>query len=246
MVWLVGVVLYSVFWFSLMFLIISFFRSSAFNAICAAGCWLLFLLIIPAVLNVWMTAKFPVDTTHLAELTRRTGLENENDEKEQAEVLSEFLKYNPQYKTSDSLLYNNRPAKVYAAFTALKDSHSKKDVDEYKQQIAKRNQWVNQFLWVNPAVNMQDAFALISKTDLTTFLDYQSALTTFHKKITSFYFNRLFWDKPIAKEDYSKRPVFKMKENDDRWEMVLYSFLKISTISIFIGIIGFIKMKKIN
>ncbi|SNY95428.1 DUF3526 domain-containing protein [Flagellimonas pacifica] len=246
LLWLVGVILYSAFWFGLMFLIISFFKSSAFNAICAAGCWLLFLLVIPAILNVWMTTKFPVDTIHLAELTRRTGLENENDEKERAEVLSEFLKYNPQYKGSDSLFHNNEYAKVYAAFTTLKDSHSKKDVDAYSQLISKRNQWVNQFLWINPAVNMQDAFALISKTDLNTFLNYQFALTTFHKKITSFYFEKLFWDKPITQEDYSKRPIFKMKENDQRWNMVLYSFLKIVIITFLFGIMGFKKMKKVT
>lgn len=240
--WLVGVILYSAFWFSLMYLIISFYKSSAFNAICAAGCWLLFLLVVPAVLNVWMTTKFPIDTTHLAELTRRTGLENEDDEKERAEVLSEFLKYNPQYKASD----NNENAKIYAAFSALKDRHSKKDVDAYGQQIRERNQWVNQFLWINPAVNMQDAFALISMTDLNTFLNYQSALTIFHKKITSFYYDRLFLDKPITQEDYSKRPVFKMKTNDKRWNMVLNSFFKISLISLLLGIIGFIKMKKLT
>ena len=244
--WLAGVILYSAFWFSLMFLIISFFKSSAFNAICAAGCWLLFLLVIPAVLNVWMISKYPIDTTHLAELTRRTGLENENDEKEQTEVLSEFLEHNPKYKASDSLFNNNRYAKVYAAFTALKDSHSKKDVDAYNSQIGKRNKWVNQFLWINPAVNMQDAFTLISKTDLNTFLNYQSALTKFHKDITSFYYDRLFWDKSITQEDYSKRPVFKMKESNERWSMVLFSFLKIALILVLIGLVGFMKMKKIT
>ena len=242
--WLIGVILYCAFWFSLLFLIISFSRSSAFNAICAAGCWLVFLLVVPAVLNVWMTAKFPINTTHLAELSRRTGLENENDEKERTAVLSEFIKFNPQYKASDSLFHNNQRAKVYAAFTVLKDSHSKKDVDAYAFQINKRNNWVNQFLWINPAVNMQDAFALISKTDLTTFLNYQSALTTFHKEITSFYFDRLFWDKSISQEDYSKRPVFKMKQHNNRWNMVLNSFLKITLISIVLGITGFLKMKK--
>ena len=242
--WGVGVILYCAFWFSLMFLIIGFFKSSAFNAICAAGFWLLFLLVIPAILNVWIITKFPIDTTHLAELTRRTGLENENDEKERAEVFFEFLELNPQYRASDSLYHNNKDAKVYAAFTVLKDNHSKKDVDTYSLQIEKRNQWVNQFLWINPAVNMQDTFAMISKTDLNTFLNYQSALSTFHKKITTFYFDRLFWDKPITQDDYSKRPVFKMKANDKRWNVVFYSFFKISLISLLFGLIGFIKMKK--
>ncbi|PKV50174.1 hypothetical protein ATE84_2224 [Aquimarina sp. MAR_2010_214] len=45
-------------------------------------------------------------------------------------------------------------------------------------------------------------------------------------------------------EDYSERPVFKMKENDNRWSMVLYSFLKITLISLLFGIMGFMKMKK--
>ncbi len=241
--WFAGVILYSAFWFSLMFLIISFLKSSAFNAISAAGCWLLFLLVIPAVLNVWVTAKFPTDTTGLAELTRRTGLENENDEKEQMAVLSEFLEHNPKYKGSDSLFDTNRNAKVYAAFTALKDSHNKKQVDVYSEQILQRNHWVNQFLWINPSVSMQDAFTLISKTDFNTFLNFKSSLAVFHKKITSFYFEKLFLDKKITQKDYSKLPVFVSKDNNERWTTVLFSFMKISIISIFITTVAFMKMK---
>lgn len=241
--WVMGVVAYCAFWFALMFLIVSFRKNSSFNAITAAGCWLLMLIVIPAVLNVVVTIKYPLSSATLAGLTRRTGLENEDDEEESRGVIMEILTHRPELAGSDSLLKNNMLPKAYAAFTTLKDINSQKEVDHYNIQVAKRNEWTSRFNWLSPAVNMQDVLAHIAETDLNTFLRFQDALADFHREITDFYFTRLFWDKPILLEDYSKLPVFKMPEPEGQWLTVWPGLGKVALAAGVAFIFGFINMK---
>ena len=241
--WITGGIVYCAFWFGLMFLVISFRKSSAFNAITAAGGWLLFLIVIPAVLNVIVTVKYPLSSATLAGLTRRTGLENEDDEEESREVVMEFLAHKPELAGSDSLLNNNMLPKAYAAFTSLKDINSQQKVDHYNAQVAKRNAWTSRFHWLSPAVNMQEMLAHIAETDLNTFLRFQDALADFHGEITNFYFKRLFWDKPILLEDYTNLPVFDMPETRNRWDTVWLGLGKISVAAALTFVLGFIRMK---
>ena len=242
--WLTGVVVYCAFWFGLLFLMISFRQSSAFNAITAVGCWLLLLIVIPAVLNLMVTVKYPLSSATLAGLTRRTGLENENDEEESREVIREFLAHKPELAGSDSLMKNNMLPKAYAAFTALKDVNKQQQVDHYNAQVAKRNAWASRFHWLSPAVNMREVSAHITETDLNTFLRFQDALADFHGEITDFYFTRLFWDKLIVPGDYARLPAFEMPENDHRWTTVWRGLGRIFLAAGMAFAFGFIRTKK--
>lgn len=241
--WMAGVVVYMSFWFGLLFFIVSFRKNSAFNAITAAGCWLVFLIVIPAVLNVIVTTKYPLSSATLAGLTRRTGLENEDDEEEAREVIMEFLAHKPALAGSDSLIGNNMLSKAYAAFTSLKDINSQQEVDQYNAQVVKRNEWTARFHWLSPAVNMQEALAHIAETDLNTFLRFQDALVSFHGEITDFYFTRIFWDRPIVLEDYEVLPVFRMTTTDDRWIIVWLGLGKIAGAAIIVFMLGFLRLK---
>ncbi|MFT6215768.1 MAG: ABC-2 type transport system permease protein [Roseivirga sp.] len=244
--WLTGVVVYCAFWFFFLFLIVSFRKSSSFNAITAAGCWLILLIVIPAILNVLVSTKYPLNSATLASLTRRTGLENEDDEEESREVIAEFFAHKPELAASDSLIQNSLMTKTYAAFSALKDIKSQKQVDHYNAQVKNRDSWTSNFHWLSPAVNMQETFAHITQTDLNTFLQFQDALANFHGDITGFYFNRLFWDKLIVLEDYQQLPVFHMSISENRWPTVWGSLGKIGLTAILVFLFGFVNMKKVN
>lgn len=241
-IWVLSTITYCAFWFGLMFLIVSFRKNSAFNAISAAGCWLFFLIIIPAVLNVIVTIKYPLSSAKLAGITRRTGLDNEDDDEESREVIMEFFSHRPDLAGSDSLIENNLMPKAYAAFTTLKDLNNQRTVDYYNAQVAKRNEWTSQFHWLSPSVNMQHVLTHIAQTDLHTFLSFQDSLVAFHKEITNFYFVRLFWDKPLLLEDYSKLPEFKTPEIKDRWTVAWWGVGQISLISSIGLLLGFFKM----
>ncbi|WP_103071809.1 DUF3526 domain-containing protein [Aquimarina sediminis] len=242
--WLLSVIIYCAFWFAVLFCIISFKMNSSFTAITAAGVWLLFLIVIPAILNVWVSTKYPLDSISLAEITRRTSLENEDDDNEAKEVIHEFLEHKPNLRGSDSLLHNNTLAKAYAALTSLKDIHHKKDVDAYNNQVYQRNQKIADLHWINPAVNMQGIFIHIAKTDLNTFHQFHTSIESFHSKISDFYFQKLFWDKQIREEDYSQLPSFTIKKDEVKWStLIMLGIMKVAITMILFLWIGYAKMK---
>ena len=90
---------------------------------------------------------------------------------------------------------------------------------------------------------MQHLHAQMVKTDLRTFLRFHEGLANFHSNITDFYFSRLFWDKPILREDYSNLPEFEMPEIQDRWEAIWIGIGKIMLMAVLVFGTGYIKMK---
>ena len=242
--WLSIVVAYSGFWFGLCYLINSFRKSSSFNAVAAIGCWLLFLIIIPTVLNVVASSKYPLNSATLAGLTRRNSMENDDQEKVMRELVVKYLKHRPDLQGDSKGIENNLMAKGYASFTSLGDIKNKEVVDKYNSQVAKRNDWTTRLQWLSPAINMQNSLALIAKTDLTTFLLFQTDLANFHKKITDFYFTRLFRDQPIKQEDYNQLPTFSLSENHNRWKSVWLSITKIFLAGILITVLGYFRFLK--
>lgn len=237
--WMSGVLVYCGFWFALMFLIVSFRKNSSFNALTAVAGWLLFLIVIPSILNVFVTTKYPLNSATLAGLTRRTGLENDDQEEVQREVIMEYLAHKPALAGSDSLIKDNMAAKAYAAFTSLKDIDSQGEVDHYNDQVVKRNKWTASFNWLSPAVNMQDMLAHVAETDVNTFLHFQASLIDFHEDITDFYFTRLFWGKPILLDDYAKLPTYKEQEVKGRWKTVWLGLGKIAIAAVLAFLFGY-------
>ena len=217
MAWCILTVGYCLFWFGLLFFIIAFRQSTSFNAICAIGAWVLILIIIPAVLNTIIEHNYPLNSNELAGLTRRTGLEDETDVEESKEVISEFLKYRPEYAKDSSLYTQNLMSKAYASFTFLKDTESKKIVDSYNKSIQGRSQWESNFSWANPAVTAQQTFSRIAHTDLANYMVFQTEIAGFHKDVQDFYFQRLFADATIKQEDYDNRPYFETSLGETNW-----------------------------
>lgn len=237
--WLITVLFYLSFWFSLLLFIISLNKSSPFNAITAAGCWLLFLIVIPAVLNMITTLNYPDDSTELAGVVRRQGLENEENEEELTKVIDEYLKHHPELHSNDSSFQSKLLAKAYASFSQLNDLKHKKIVDAYTDNVLLRDDLANSFNLINPAVNTQNIFTQIAETNLSTYLNFQKSLETFHQEIIRFYYPKLFKNQPIRQADYKQLPVYEMKVNQN-WSSIYFNLLQLLLAGSIFFIIGFI------
>lgn len=237
--WVLTILTYHLFWFGLLFLIVGLNRNSSFNAITAVGCWLLFLLIIPGVLNLALTAAYPLDSAALAGIVRRTGFSNENDDRESRKVISEYITYLPELFQGDSTFQPNLLAKAYAAYTQLNDVKFHKQVDEYQTHVKSRNVMADHFDVVNPAVNAQNAFTGIAETDLRTYLNFQESIRQLHQQIVAFYIPRLYRNDSIAIDDYAKRPVYQPVQTQNKWQVVVLRQLQLAGSGIVLFLIGF-------
>ncbi|GAA3635795.1 DUF3526 domain-containing protein [Flavivirga jejuensis] len=226
--WLSVVLCYLSFWFALMFFLISLKKNSSLTAISAASLWLLFLIVLPAVLNVYANIMYPIDNTSLADVTRRRSLENEEDLDEAKAVVLEYLQNRNDLKGVDSLLNVNIMAKAYAAFTALNDNHHRKEVSDYFNQIMLRQKRISLFRWANPAVNTQEILNEIVESDSEIFQSFYLSIESFHKDITSFYVDKLFLNKEITSKDYETLPKFNLKtDSQDRNQKIRNGLIEV-------------------
>lgn len=226
--WISAILCYLSFWFALMFLLISLKKNSSLTAISAASLWLLFLIVLPAVLNVFANLMYPIDNTSLTDVTRRRSLENEDDPNEAKAVVFEYLQHRDDLKGADSLIDVNTMAKAYASFTALNDIHHRKEVSDYFAQIRRRQKWVSLFKWANPAVNTQAILNKIVETDSEIFQSFYQSIEGFHNDITSFYFDKLFLNKQIINKDYDALPRFHLNiDETDRNQKITNGLMEV-------------------
>ncbi|MEP5340894.1 MAG: DUF3526 domain-containing protein [Algibacter sp.] len=243
--WISAVLCYLSFWFALMFLLISLKKNSSLTAISAASLWLLFLIVLPAVLNVYANIVYPIDNTSLADVTRRRSLENEEDLDEAKAVVLEYLQSRNDLKGADSLLHINTMAKAYAAFTALNDNHHRKEVSDYFTQIRLRQKKISLFRWANPAVNTQGVLNEIVESDSEIFQSFYQSIESFHKDITRFYVDKLFLNKEITSKNYEALPKFNLKiDSENRNQKIKNGLLEIMVTSLLIFALSWLLFNK--
>ncbi len=245
-IWLVGVFMYCSFWFGVMLLIIGLKMSSAFNAIMSLGIWLVLLIVIPAVLNIWVTIQYPIDNTPLAAISRRNSMDNENDPNEAHQIIQDFFRQDPRYYRPKDSVSNNLAAKAYAGLTSLQDIHNTLHVTTYRHQVRQRDLWTKKMNWISPAINIQELFNQVGHTDVSSYQHFQQSIKIFHDQITAFYFKKLFWDKKIQQSDYKNRPVFRLVEGKTLRFYALMDLGKIVGAFFLFATIGWLLLKRKN
>jgi ABC-2 type transport system permease protein len=207
--WLLITWSYTVCWFALLLLVNAFRRSSAFNALCSLGVWLLFLVVIPALLNLSFTDEKQADPTKLTDFIRRQqGLGESKQEK--LEVLERFYKLYPQYRHTDTAAaVRFLEFQAYSAYVTLTDAAAKPSVDAYYQHVWDRHQKIAAFHLVNLAVNTQNLLNILAHSGLEDTFTFRQSITAFHRQLCHFCFEPLFAGRLMTKADFDHIPVFK-------------------------------------
>lgn len=206
--WLLVTGSYTACWFALLLLVNAFRRSSAFNALCSLGAWLLFLVVIPALLNLSFTDEKQADPTKLTDFIRRQqGLGESKQEK--LAVLERFYRLYPQYRNKDTAAaVRFLEFQAYSAYVTLTDAAAKPSVDAYYQQVWDRQQQIAAFNLLNPAVNTQHLLNTLAHSGLEDAFAFRESITAFHRQLCHFCFEPLFAGRMMTKADFNHIPVF--------------------------------------
>lgn len=206
--WMLIALSYTVCWFGLLLLINAFNRSSAFNAMSSLGLWLLFLVVIPALLNLSFSDEQQADPTRLTDFIRRRQGLGESKQEKQA-VLDRFYRQYPGYKPVDTAASARFfEFQAYSAFVTLLDAEAKPAVDAYYQQVWDRHQQIAGFRFINPAVNTQNLFNALGHTGLEDAFQFRRSIAAFHRQLCHFCYDPLFAGRMMTKADLNHIPVF--------------------------------------
>lgn len=216
LLWVFTATIYVLFWFALMLLILTFHKTSSFNAFVALSCWTFLLVILPSFINTLTASNTYISNTHLSGFTRRRSF-SDHSEAGMSQLIREFIKRHPKMlKDSSIILSGDKGGKAYAAFVEQADMEAYPVFEDYKTKVMSRNAALEWFAALSPAVNAQTIFNKIAGSDRLAFFMYQDALRKYHLDIVDYYQYKIFYNVRLTKEDYRKGgPVFQFKPTTD-------------------------------
>ncbi len=200
--WMLGLsMLYVLFWFTLTFFIISFKKSSGFNALLLLSVWLVLIVFIPAGINSYISSKYPVPEALNTAIAQRDGYHVKWDTDKLATV-KKFYKHYPQFKkygypTDGFWLW-------YYAMQQMGDDDSKKERDALNEKIKLREQISKQIASVIPNMHLQLVFNQLAGTGMSQQMDYLEATDVFHEKLRLFFYPKIFEGKHADTIDWNQ------------------------------------------
>jgi ABC-2 type transport system permease protein len=202
--WLGLVGLYCLFWVGVVLLVTAWQRSSSFNAVVLLGVWLGLLVLVPSLLNVYVTAARPVPQGLALTMQQREAIHGGWDQPK-AETMTRFFVDYPQWR--DTTTIKERFVwRWYYAFQYLGDKSAAPQATAYAQGLRQRYDLVGRLAWLSPAIVLQTSLNALAGSDLPAHLAFQQSATRYHDALRAFYYPFLFGQRPFTHADYSREP----------------------------------------
>jgi ABC-2 type transport system permease protein len=192
------------FWVGVVLLVTAWQRSSSFNAVALLGVWLGLLVLVPSLLNVYVTAARPVPQGLALTMQQREAIHGGWD-RPKAETMSHFFADYPQYR--DTAAIKERFVwRWYYAFQYLGDKSAAPLATAYSQGLSQRYDLVSRLAWLSPAIALQTSLNALAGSDLPTHLAFQQSASRYHDALRAFYYPFLFGKRSFTHADYAREP----------------------------------------
>jgi len=213
---LLGILLaYMLFWFALAFLINLWVGSSAKNAVALLGLWVMFVLLIPSVLNQLGNTLYPMPSRNLMINEMRT-MKAEVTER-QDEILDNFLRDHPEYALNDTTQNRGFYHRYMASQKLIKEELAPL-VSSYEEQLQNQQGWIGKFKWLSPAIMVQESLNNIAGTSTEDYENYRKQVTHFAGEWRGHFMPFLYNNQEFSQKDYTNLPSFKYKKaKENTW-----------------------------
>lgn len=238
---LVLTVAYILFWFILAFVVNINVGTSAKNAIALIGLWLMFVLLLPSMVNQIGSTLYPMPSRTL--MINKMRVIKVETAKRQDEILDNFLRDHPEYAINDP----NQSRRFYHRYVASQNMVKQElepVVSEFENQLGKQQSWIEGLKWVSPAIIMQQALNGISNSSTKDYEHYRLQVMNFAETWRQHLIPFLYNNQPFTTNDYKDLPSFSFKPFE--FKGGLYAAWLIILIATIIGAIGFVVRLKSN
>ncbi|MGB4771626.1 MAG: ABC transporter permease subunit [Chitinophagaceae bacterium] len=225
--WLLVSVSYILFWFALCWLMVSLRLSSAVTALSLTGAWILFLFIIPGLVNNYISTKYPLSsrTALVNALNERTAaLWDEPDTAHQAVLYREYPtlappSIQPLWTATDSYdslgkseAVDKRYNKKLMLWHYTLDRSIRKQVRAYEQQLETKEKAAHDFAWIHPAMAAQRGLTLAAASGEDHQALFRKATEEYRDSIFRMTVSNVFLDRKMTRDDYLRYGKFDMQQ----------------------------------
>ncbi|MFT7482167.1 MAG: ABC-2 type transport system permease protein [Oceanospirillaceae bacterium] len=242
--WLLSTVLYITFWFGVVFAINNLQRNSAFNAFSLLGTWLVIVVVIPALTNLYLSISYASPPRNdLTQAIRH----------EYGEIWEKYYDKNHRYQTAVKLgqkypelksdTASNWSDKYSLASYDFYDEKLLPYFDKYTQLNQQKSDVGNAMSAFSAAALTQNIYNSLAQTDSKRHLQFQEEIRGFHTELKLFFYRYVYQNKTFPKSDFEKIPQFESKQNPaPKATRLPMLYLALSTL--FVWTIGFVLIKK--
>ncbi|MDI9337563.1 MAG: ABC transporter permease subunit [Alphaproteobacteria bacterium] len=223
--WLLTTALYFTFWFGIILIIAKLSKSSSIDALSLVCCWILFVLIIPTVINLFLTNFYPPSPRYDISHTIRHEYEGiwSNFDKRYHVAQS---RHSDNSETTDSSKLND-----IKEISVLFDSYDEKLgplFTKYEKLTLDKEAIGQELSLLSSAALTQQIYNCLANTDAKSYFNFLEDVKTFHKELKDFFFKKIFNDQLFTKADFAKIPNYHFKpENTPKhaFKSILYLFI---------------------
>lgn len=187
---------YCLFWVAIMTALIWLRRRADLTAIMGLGIWLGFTLIMPALLNLVVSAKAPAPNRSVLTHEIRT-LNGENWEAPKAAVLQRFNELYPDYQATDTTNFDQW---YYASFTLLDEKANTLNT-QFEAQVQERQALIDRWDWLAPAALVHERLSALAGTDRDSHLRFVRDTHAYHHELKRLYYKRIYAGEQFSMQD---------------------------------------------
>lgn len=227
---------YLSFWFAVSFAVNVFGTSSGKNAIVLLSLWIIFVLVIPAIINQTANTLYPTPSrVALLDEIRQTKKELG---KKQDKVLDEYLRNHPELMRNEEgenrFVYWQR----FFASQEMAEKALAPLTNEFDSQLANRQQWVKIGRFLSPAILFQTSFTELAGTSATHYTHFKNAVTEFSKHWREYFMPMVFANRILNMDDLETLPAFEYKPIFDT-KMITINVAALGVLTLLCLFIGF-------
>jgi ABC-2 type transport system permease protein len=204
--WFAVIVAYAAFWFALAFLVNAMAKPSVTNGVILANLWLLFVVVLPSVVNVVASTLYPAPSR--VELTTEIREATEEADKEAASAREAYLFDHPDLAAGGGSGMDNFYIQVLATDAAV-EKVAAPIMAKFASQADQRESIVGLLQYTSPAIAAQQALNALAGTGNERFTDFVAQVLSFHSEWRGFFTSRIMKGQRLMAADFDAIPVFR-------------------------------------
>jgi ABC-2 type transport system permease protein len=203
--WFAIIVGYAAFWFALAFLINAMNWPSVTNGVVLANLWLLFVVVVPSIVNVVASTLYPAPSR--VELTTEMREATEIADKKAAESREAYLFDHPELAGASAGALDAFYIQVLATDAAVEKVVAP-IMAKFTQQSEKREGVVDLLQYTSPAIAAQQAMNALAGTGNARFEDFTRQVLRFHDNWRGFFVGKIAKSERMTAPDFDAIPAF--------------------------------------
>ncbi|TVP55138.1 MAG: DUF3526 domain-containing protein [Gemmatimonadales bacterium] len=208
--WGIIVALYLGFWIGLAALVNATGRESARNAVALAFLWLVFVIVIPA--GVQISAAFLHPVPSRAELVALEREEVRQVQEEASAVLARYYDDHPELLPEGSVDEVDFQTRAFAVNQEVQ-TRLRPVRENHREALRAQQDWIRTLRWLSPTLVTHEALIELAGTGDARFGAFEAAVDRFHREWVGFFEPLIYTDSRLTPEDLDRLPVWTFEES---------------------------------